>query len=301
LQAAVQCFEQVTALDPDYALAYAGLADCYAIYRVYGWYSAEKSRQPALAAAARAMALDPSLAEVHFSQALVTFYFDRHWRAAESHLRRALSISPSFAMAQSYVGVVLASDYRFDEALAENKRACQLDPLSPYVYFLGCATSSMAGRIEDAEQAARRILELQPDSLMGWQQLSQALSRLGRHDEAVAAGERMVTLSRAPIYTAILGGILARAGRVDDAMRLLIEIDERASRGEYVSPMAALTIHVMMGSLDLVKLSLRACVDDATPPLILRAILGRELDAMRSDAEIDRLLDELYDGARPRS
>lgn len=101
LQAAIQCFEQVIALDPDYALAYAGLADCYAIYRVYGWHSDAKCRPPVLAAVERAVALDPSLAEVHYSQALVPYYFDRHWRAAETHLRRALAINVLYDGARS--------------------------------------------------------------------------------------------------------------------------------------------------------------------------------------------------------
>jgi tetratricopeptide (TPR) repeat protein len=116
--------------------------------------STGKSRPPALAAAARAMALDPSLAEVHYSQALVTYFFERHWRAAESHLRRALSINPRLAMAQAYLGLVLASDYRFDEALVEIDRAQDIDPLSPFIHFLAAAVLFMAGRFDALANSA---------------------------------------------------------------------------------------------------------------------------------------------------
>src|SRR5262245_26085795 len=145
LQAAIQCFERVITLDPEYALAYAGIADCYAIYRVYGWYPAEKSRPPTLAAVARAMELDPSLAEVHYSQALAIYYFDRHWRGAEAHLRRALAINPQLAMAQGYLAIILASDYRYEEALLESQRALALDPYSAFVHYLAAAALGVSG------------------------------------------------------------------------------------------------------------------------------------------------------------
>jgi adenylate cyclase len=217
LQAAIQCFEQVIALDPEYALAYAGLADCFAIYRGYAWYSTGKSRPPALAAAARAMALDPSLAEVHYSQALVTYFFERHWRAAESHLRRALSINPRLAMAQAYLGLVLASDYQFDEALVEIDRAQDIDPLSPFIHFLAAAVPYCLWRVVSTP-----------------------------------------------------------------------------------SPTAPLAIQVALHDVDAVRESLRACIADEAPLLTLQAWSGPELDALRTDPEIDRLLDQLYDGARPR-
>ena len=300
LQAAVRSFEQVIALDPDYALAYAGLADCYAIFRVYGWYPAEKSGPPAIAAVDRALALDPSLAEVHYSKALVVYYFDRHWRGAEQHMRRALAINPRLAMAQAYLGLVLASDYRFDEALSEVTQAQAIDPLSPFIHYLVATVTFAAGRFEATVAASHRVLELQPDALMGLWPLALAQSCLGRHDEAIAAAERAVTLSRAPFYVGILGGAYASAGRREDARRLHGELQERSARGEYVSPATSLPIEVTLGDLDGVRTALRACVADQTPPLTVQVLSGVRLDALRSDADIDRLLDRIYDGARPR-
>ena len=204
LHAAIQCFEQVIALDPDFALAYAGLADCYSIYRAYGWHSAAKCRPPAVAAVARAVALDPSLAQVHYSQALVTYYFDRRSRDGEAHMRRALAINPRLGEVHGYLGLLLSSDYRADEAQAVIDLARELDPFSPFVLYLSSVTLQVTGRFDAAERAARRLLELQPDSLFGLWPLALSLSALGRHEEAGAAAERGVQLSRAPFYVGIL-------------------------------------------------------------------------------------------------
>ena len=300
LQNAIRCFDQVIALDPEYALAYAALADCYAIYRVYGWYSAEKCRPPAVAAVAKAVALDSSLAEVHYSQALVTYYFDRHWRAAETHMRRALAINPRLALAHGYLGIVLCSDYRTEEALAAVGRALELDPLSPFIHYLAVAIHYVLGQFDAGERAARRVLELQPDALLGLWPLMLNLSGLGRPEEAIATGERMIKLSRAPFYVGVLGIAYAQGGRGDDARQLLSELEERQARGEYVSPTGALMIHVGLQDIESTRRALQACLDDEAPPLSIQSTAGPLLDAMRGDTEIDRLLDVLYDGARPR-
>jgi tetratricopeptide (TPR) repeat protein len=276
------------------------MADCYAIYRVYGWYSAEKCREGARPAVARAMALDPSLAEVHYSQAIVTYYLDRNWRGAIPHLQRALAINPRLSIAQAYMALVLATDYRFDEAMAERDAALALDPLSPFIHYL-CATAAMvAGRIDDVIAGCERVLELQPDSLLGYWPLALSLSQRGRHEEAIAAAERAVVLSRSPFYVGVLGSVYAAAGRVADAEQLRRELDERHARGEYVSPSSPLVIAVALNDLDRVRAEIRRCIEDETPPLTVMATSRAGLDALRGDPEIDRLLDVLYDGARPR-
>ena len=300
LQAAIRCFEQVIALDPEYTLAHAAMADCYAIYRVYGWYSAAKCREGARPAVARAMALDPSLAEVHYSQAIVTYYLDRNWRGAIPHLQRALEINPRLAIAQAYMGLVLATDYRFDEAIAERDAGLALDPLSPFIHYLCATTALVAERIDDAIVACERVLELQPDSLLGYWPLALSLAQRGRHEEAIAAAERAVVLSRSPFYVGILGSVYVSAGRAADAESLRHELDERHARGEYVSPSAPLLIAVALNDLDRVRAEIRRCIEDETPPLTVMATSRAALDALRGDPEIDGLLDILYDGARPR-
>jgi len=295
LRVAIQCLEQAIKLDPEYALAYAGLADCYGILRVYGWISAEDGRPPAHAAMTQAMTLAPSLWEANFSRAFYAFQFERNWHVADPHFQKAIAINPRSSLAQAYYGVFLALEGRAEEAVAHATLSCQLDPLSAFMHSLASVTFYSAGHLDESERAALQALELQPDYLFGLWTRGLALCGLGRHEEAITLLERVATLSRAPIFVGLLGLGYARAGRIDDALRLLRELEDRGSRGEYVPAFAALSIHVGLGDVPAMRLSLAAAVAEATPPLTFRANSGgRFLDEYRSDPEINRLLVEVY-------
>jgi len=164
---AIRLFEQAIALDPDYTLAYAGLADCYGILRGWTWVSDATSSPPAEAALKRAMALDPKLPEVQFSQGLFIFCFKRAWLQAEPYFRRALELNPRSSLAQVYYGYFLAAAYRLDEASAQVRVALDLDPLLPYVHALGALALYACRAYPEAERLARQALDLQVDYLFG--------------------------------------------------------------------------------------------------------------------------------------
>jgi adenylate cyclase len=300
LQMAVQSLEQVIALDPQYALAHAGLADCYSIYRAYGWFSAGQTEPRAREAVRRAMALGPSLADVHFSQALYTIYFvDLGWRQAVVHLKKAIQINPRLAAAHAYLGIVHALDRHDEDAVREAVRATELEPVSPYIHFVAAYVFVSLGRFPEAERESRKALELQPDYLAGLWALSSALNGLGRTTEAVAMAERVVATSRASTFVGLLGLSYARAGRTDEARRLLVELEERAIRGEYVSPIGALDIWVGLGDVAGVCTALRQCLDDKMPLTAVASNCGPWLDQFRGDKEVRLLLDRLY--GRPQT
>jgi serine/threonine protein kinase len=295
LRLAIQCFEQAIEKDPRYALAYAGLADCYGILRVYGWIPAETGRPPAHAAMTQAVALAPSLWEVSFSRAVYLFYFDRDWRAAEPHFRRAVEINPRSSLAHVYYGVFLATGkWRAEDAVAQTTLARELDPLSPFIHGVAATGLQTLGRYAAAERAAQEALDLQADYLLGLWVRGVALCGLGRAEEAIEPLERAVTLSRAPIFVGVLGLGYARAGRLEDAARLLSELEDRAGRGEYVPAFARLSIHVGRRDLPAIETALAQVLEEATPPLTLGATSGELLEEFRSDPEIDRMLKELY-------
>ena len=294
LPLAIQCFEEVIRLDPEFALAYAGLADCHGIFRVYGWKSAREGREPARTAVEKAAALAPSLWEVSFSRGFYQFYFERDWRAAEPHFLRAVSLNSQSSLAQVYCGMFFATLGRADEASEQARLARELDPLSPLIHSLSCATLMMSGRFDDGEQAARRALELQPDYLLALWARGASLSALGRHEEAIADFERAVTMSRTPIFVGLLGLGYARGGRLDDAKRLLRELEERASRGEYVQPATRLSIFVGLGDTAGMARELSSAIADDTPPLSILATSGPLLKEFRDDPEIDGLLSQHY-------
>jgi serine/threonine protein kinase/tetratricopeptide (TPR) repeat protein len=294
LRAAIQCFEQTIKLDPQYALAYAGLAECYGILRFYGWMSHEKARPPALAAMTQAMALAPSLAETNFSRAFYTFYFERAWREAEPHFQKAIAMNPRSSLAQAYYGQFLTTAGRAEEAIKHATLARQLDPLSPIIHCLSAAILSTIGHFDAAERSVQRALELQPDYIFALWIRGLVLCGLGRNEEAIEPLERAATLSRDPIFVGLLGFGYARAGRSDDATRLLRELEDRASRGEYIPAFTSLNIYIGQGDLPAIRQALAKALAENTPPLTLRVTTGQFLDALRSDPEIRRLHFEFY-------
>ena len=294
LNLAIQCFEQTIKLDPQYALAYAGLADCYGILRFYGWISHEAGKSPAHAAMTQAMNLAPTLWETNFSHGFYMFYFERDWRQAGPHFEKAIAINPRSSLAQVYYALFLTTDGRGEEALRRMTLALQLDPLSPFIHCMASATHAVLGRFNEAEREAQQALEIHPDYLLALWPRGLALSGLERHEEAIAMLERGVTLSRAPYYVGHLGMGYARAGRLDDANRLLNELADRASRGEYVPALASLFIYVGLGDVPAVRRSLAKAIEESLPALAIKLTCGELLQSLRSDPEINRMLSQQY-------
>jgi len=299
LKLAIQSFEQAIALDPAYALAYAGLADSWALYRPYGWLPVDACRPPAERAIGRAMVLAPHLPEVQFSKGLHDFYFSKHWRQAERHFKRAVELNPRSSLARAYYGVFLASDYRLDEARAQAAAAIEVDPLSPFIHGIAGLAALAGGDVGGAEAGARSAMELQPDYLLAFWLLAITLDNAGRLDEAEAMINRAVVMSRAPIFIAMLGKIYARQGRAGECAAIESELDDRRSRGEYVSRACDVVIATGRDDLEALRRALRACVLDDTSWFTVRLGPGPGLETFRSDPEVNSLLDTLYDGAAP--
>jgi tetratricopeptide (TPR) repeat protein len=300
LRLAIQAFEQAIALDPEYALAYAGLADSWALYRPYGWLPIAACRPQAQAAVQRAMMLGPDLAEVQFAQALHLFYFDPHWRQAKPYFERAIELNPRWSLARAFHGIFLAGVYQLEEARAEAAAAIDLDPLSPFIHGAAGMAAFAAGDVEGTERAARRALELQSDFLMGAWLLALSLDQLDRLGEATAMIERATAVSRAPIFVAILGKILARSERMDDCARVEAELEDRRLRGEYIPRTCDVILATGRDDVPALRAALQACIDEAANWFTVRMGPGPSLERYRADATIDALLNVLYDAA-PKS
>lgn len=296
---AIRCFEEAIALDPSYALAYTGLADCYSILRVYGWMPPEHSQPRALDAVTRALALDPELPDALLSKALYTFHFEREWRAARRQFEEALAASPRAGLFEANFALFLATEYSYDEAREHIERAIALDPHSSLVHFQAAAVACLMGDVEAVARHAARSLELQPESLGARWPQTVGLLIAGRVAEALAAGEQVTARTRAPIYLGVHGLIYGRAGRLDAARRIRDELEERLGRGEYVVPSARLSVQLGLGDVPGIRAALAACVDGGAAPLSVASTSRHFVDSYRHDPEIDRLLDRLHDGARP--
>jgi len=293
MRAAIKNFEQSLRLDPNNALAFAGLADCYAILSAWGWMPTSEARHPAYEAMQRAVTLSPNLWETNYSRGLHVFMFDRAWRSAQPYFENAAAMNPKSALAQTYLGLFLAMVGDANRAISQIDLGRQLDPLSPLSHTFAADSLGLLERFEAAESAARQALELQPDSLAALTRLSNALCRLERSVEAVPYCERAVQLSRAPYYVGWLGYCLARVGRTDEARTLLSELDERGSRGEFIPPLARLKINEGLADVAAVRRALAAAIELWTPPVGLRATAN--LQPFRTDPDIDRMWRELFE------
>ena len=242
----------------------------------------------------QAITLAPSLWETNYSQAFYIFYFERAWQKAGPHFEKAIAINPRASLAHAYYSLFLTAAGCSADALVHATQACELDPLAPVILCLAAATLFTLGRYGEAERAARQSLELQPDYLFAHWQRALALCGLGRDEEAIAPLERVVTLSRAPMFVGVLGFGYARAGRGEDAGRLLRELEDRGTRGEYIPPTAALAIFVGQRDIPGIRGAFAKIVAEGGPPLTVRVLCGEFLESFRTDPEIDRLHRELF-------
>ncbi|MGD0480604.1 MAG: protein kinase [Terracidiphilus sp.] len=290
----MKCFQQALEFDPGLALAWSGLADCYGILRVYGWISHEEGKPPALAAVTKAVELAPELWEVDFSRAIYAFYFVANWREAGPHFQKAIEKNPHSSLAHAYYGIFLALDRRPEEASAHVTLASQLDPLSPFIHGLASLSFVNARQIEPALRLAQQSVELQADYLFGNWAKGLSLCLLGRNEEAVETLEKVIVASRAPLYIGLLGTAYGRAGRREDATRLLHELEDRGSRGEFIPAFSLLSICAGWDDIPAIRQALASAQAESTPAFSLTATSALFLDKLRSDPEINRMLVEIF-------
>lgn len=244
LPKAIAQFEQAIAIDPDYALAYTGLADGYAFLGFYGFVPSAQAYARARAAADRAIASDPSLAEAHYSSGLVAFMFGWDFAKAEASFRHALELNPQMASAYAQLTQVFGATGRTNDALAAARAAAAREPLSPLVNATAGFGLLFAGRTAEAEQYCRAALDIDPHYVPAFWVLGATLSAAGRHYEAIAACESAVTYSQRSALTLMwLGSAQALAGRSNEARLTLQELEQRP----YAPPAMLAWLYSLLG------------------------------------------------------
>lgn len=235
LQAAIHYFQRAVAADAQFAHAHAGLADCYAILLDYGLISPAEGLAHARAAADRAVALAPELAESHTSSALLR-QLEWQWSAAEKEFRAALALDPGHAPASHRLALLLAWTGRTEESRGEIDRARRLDPLSPVIAASRGWIEYYAGDHDAAIRILQEALELHPAAAAPRIPLALARLQAGQPAAAVADLKRALEVTgETGSTTALLAFALAHAGRPADARRLHDALVERARR-RYTSP-----------------------------------------------------------------
>jgi len=243
----IRYFEQAIAEDPGYALAYTGLADCYALHVDYRSVPVHEGFERAKQYARRALELDDSLAEAHASLAWSLFIYDWDWTAAEASFRRAIALNPRYATAHQWFAFLLASQARFEPALVEGHTALELDPASVSVRRGLAWLYYYARRYEEAVYHFTRAAAMNPTAEETYRVLGLTFSLLGQHAEAERVLREALALPHPSSYTrAALGYVLAQAGGREQAESILADLVQEARTG-YVSPVAFATLHIGLG------------------------------------------------------
>jgi serine/threonine-protein kinase len=244
---AIDQFNAAIARDPSYAAAHAGLADVYNLLGTYGALAPADAFPRARSAARRAIELDPNLAEAHTSLAYALQNYDWDWGAADREYRKALALSPSYAVAHHWYGGFLMLMGRFDEAIAHRNEAVRLDPLSPQFHAARGSPFLLSRRYPEAIVAYRKALVLDPKLGRVHLSIASALLYNGDLKGALAEIERgRAVLGDTPEAKADLAYAYARAGRGAEAEAILREL-KRSARRQYVDPYEFARIEVALG------------------------------------------------------
>ncbi len=243
---AIDYFQQATTIDPNYSLAYAGLANSYTLLSAYSLASANLYMPQARAAALRALELDERSAEAHTALALIVQNQDWDWQTSEKEFRRAIELNPNYATAHHWYAEHLMWLGRFDEALRESDRASQLDPLSLIIASDRGAILYFSRQYDRAIEEFRTVLRKDPNFGRATI-ITYAYTEKGMFAEALTeAGTVHRLYGEGPWYWSNLAYIYGRAGRLERA-RLELEKLEKLSRHEQVNPITMLWAHLGMG------------------------------------------------------
>ena len=247
---AIRFFERAIEEDGQYALAYTGLSDAYALQLDYRSVPVAEGFALAKHYARRALELDETLAEAHASLAWVLFVYDWNWEEAAREFSRSIELDQRYATAHQWYAFLLASRGRLDAALVEGHTAQELDPASVSVRRSLGWLYYYARRFEQARYHLTRAVAMNPAAEETYRVLGLTLAIEGQRDEAVRVLRDAVTMPGSGTYTtATLGFALARAGREDEAETLLAELVDRQAR-EYVSPVALATLYLGLGRVE---------------------------------------------------
>ncbi len=263
--------------DPGFALPYSALAELHVVLAI--GFAVQPSRElmpKAKEAADRALALNPNLAEAHLARALVAMYYEWDYTAAKAGIDRAIEINPSFVDAHFWAEFYYTYVERsFEKAVGANQRAAELDPLDLNVSSRFGQVLLLFDRVDEAIEQLERILQTDPNHMVTYIELADALRRKGNCQGAMAAAERAIDLSkRAVAALGVSAAVFGLSGKVERARELLEELTERAQSG-YVFPFWLAVTHAAVGEMDRAFKYLAEAQRDRDPNLLYISAVPR--------------------------
>lgn len=237
----IEYFNQAIKKDPAFALAYSGLADSYNMLGHWDMLAAQEAYPQAQAAALKALDLDNTLAQAHTSLGMTKMDFDWDFAGAGHEFDLALSLNPNYATAHQWRGVLFGVLGRRDESIAEERRALELDPLSPITRSTLAWMLYWAGRYDESIAESEKVLAVNPDFVPAIFNLGRVYVLRGKYDQAIAQFHKT-----GPGTAGSLGYAYALAGKRDEARKLLRELDRR-SQTKHVTPDEFALIYMGLG------------------------------------------------------
>jgi len=294
LTRAIGYFERATQLDPNYALAYAGLSDCYAIIsaEIFGTMPASEAAPKARAAAVRALELDPTLAEAQTSLATEKFNYEWDWSGAAQGFERAIGLNPSYATAYQRYSLYLIAMGRAQDSFAQIQKARELDPLSLSINFSLGWRLYMARQYDAAITQLKDTLEMDPSYELPHLVAGQAYEQKGNYALAIPELRKAVELSRGtPLMVSALAHAYARSGNRAEAEKLLAQLQAK-SMNHYVSPYYFAIVCVGLGRTEEALDWLEKAFGDRSNGLVFLKV-EPELDDLRSNSRFIALQQKL--------
>jgi serine/threonine protein kinase/Tfp pilus assembly protein PilF len=243
---AIRLFNQALQRDPHFALAWAGLADCYLLQSSYYESPPSKALPLAREAAQRALSIDEKLAEAHSTLGYVKVYFDGDLAGAAREFERAIQLNPNYATARHWYSHCLMAEGRYDDAIRESRRAEALDPLSLIAITDTAGVYSDSGRLDLAVAECRRVLDLEPDFPLAHYVLAGAYLRMKRYDDAEREANLAWRLGQNPRSLVRAAFASVKAGRTAAARDALVRL-ERLSETRFVSSYSLAALMIAVG------------------------------------------------------
>jgi TolB-like protein/Flp pilus assembly protein TadD len=294
LKRGVEYFQQAIQQDPSNALAYAALAQCYADIGGFAYVPPDEVFPQANDAAVKALVLDDSLADAHAALGYVKFAYNRDWSGAEAEFKQAIQLNPGSVDASYGYAQLLNIQGRSEESLARDRRAQELDPVSPRIVGLMGAHYLAAGRYVDSISQLKRALELDPAVPWLHSMLSWAYVRQGEYAQAIAENEKMGAAvypvsAENQLFAAGLGWIYALAGRRSDALKVLTQLKE-LNKHAFVDHYNLAMVYAGLGDKDQAFAALERAYEQHSTNLAFLKADPFWNDAVRSDPRYKDLL-----------
>ena len=291
---AIDYFKQAIEKDPNYALAYAGLGDSYILLSGFGAATPKESLPQAEAAAKKALEIDDTLGEAHATLGFSHCVYHLDFQGSIKEFERAIALNPNYATAHQWFGnTTLTAVGQFDRAIAEGKRAVELDPLSLIINADLGADYLSARRVDEAIAQFHKTIEMDPRFYYAHWNLAEALELKGQLRDAFAEYKKAVELDNDPFVLALLGQACAKLGKRDEAQKILSQLHQLAA-DRYVSSYSFAIVHLALGERDKAMEWLERMYTERAGLDLAFINIDPMLDPLRGDPRFEALVAKVF-------